>query len=120
MDVFFSSNSNGLNFYPLYVNNNNIAVLLDGTNSAFSLKKEDNGLSITITTSYTLQRSITNYPGFIYNSSDISDDSDVADLDNDTTAYVLFFIFAYGVDEYGSSIFSRPSMLGVLQLPNAS
>jgi hypothetical protein len=126
MDVFFSSSSYGLNFYPLYYNENNsnleISKLLDGSESTFILKKDKNEFKIELSTpySFSLRRSIANYPAFTYNSSDMSNDADVAYISNNTTAYALFFIFAYGVDEYGSSIFSRPTMLGVLQLPNAN
>ena len=66
--------------------------------------------------SYPLVRNVLDSPLFVY-SSNISG-NDVIHSENHTTAYAVFFIFAYGVDEYGSSIFSRPTMLGVLQLPN--
>jgi hypothetical protein len=64
-----------------------------------------------------LVRSVPNNPPFTY-TSEIAAGSDVNPIEGHTTAYALFFIFAYGVDEYGASIFSRPTMLGVLQLPN--
>lgn len=116
MNAFFNS----LNFYPLNTTNGNIVSLLDGTISSFILQKTNDGfvndgfVMNSNSVSYPLVR--TNNSPFTY-TSEIAG-SDVNPIDDHTTAYALFFIFAYGVDEYGASIFSRPTMLGVLQLPN--
>lgn len=116
MNAFFNS----LNFYPLNTTNGNIVSLLNGTINSFSLQKTNDGfvndgfVMNSNSVSYPLVR--TNNSPFTY-TSEIAG-SDVNPIDDHTTAYALFFIFAYGVDEYGASIFSRPTMLGVLQLPN--
>jgi len=114
MNAFFNS----LNFYPLNTTNGNIVSLLNGTINSFSLQKTNDGFVMNSNSvNYPLVRSVPNNPPFTYTPE--IDGSDVINLiEGHTTAYALFFIFAYGVDEYGSSIFSRPTMLGVLQLPN--
>ena len=116
-DDFFK---NKLNFYPLQVENYDITSLLTTPNNSFKLEKDSNlYLSISETESYMLKRSAsTNSENneFLYTESIIGDDVVLSDDYN--TAYVLFFIFAYGVDEYGSPIFSRPTMLGAFELPH--
>jgi len=112
MDAFFS----GLNYYPLNIKDGTIVSLLNGTNSFFSLQKTNEFVININSASYPLVRSVPNRPPFVY-SSEIAG-NDVNLIDSHTSAYALFFIFAFGVDEYGASIFSRPTMLGVLQLPN--
>ena len=124
MDAFFTSSSYGLTFFKLQTQteSENIDNLLNGSNSSFAIKTDDtSGLVIEISsTKYTLVRSVSNSQTpnkFIYSDNLSGDDVIVSEEGPPTTAYVLFFIVAYGVDEYGSPIFSRPAMLGVLQLP---
>ncbi|WP_304222708.1 hypothetical protein [Gracilinema caldarium] len=115
MDSFFKDT---LAYYQLKVANNDLQSLLAATslNNSFTLQKTNSSLSIIISSNeYNLQRSVSDnssvfaYLGITGN--------DVVTLDNHSTGYVVFYIFAYGTDEYGASIFSKPAFLGVLQLP---
>lgn len=113
MYVFFNS----IGFSQLQLYNTDINNLLKTINN-FKLQKNQFELDLensNSSNSYTLIR--INKEAFKYKT-DISGD-DVVVIDNHSTAYAMFVIFTYGVDEYGSPIFSRPSLLGVLQLPNS-
>lgn len=117
-DDFFK-NPNTLNFYPLQLEGvDDITSFLTTPNNSFKLEKDSNNLYMTISeTKYPLKRSAGSENNvFLYTESITGDD--VVPRDDYNTAYVLFFIFAYGVDEYGSPIFSRPTMLGAFELPS--
>lgn len=104
---------NSIGFSQLQLDNTDIISLLKTINN-FKIQKNQIELDLEYSSnSYPLIR--INKETFKYKS-DISGD-DVVVIDNHSTAYAMFIIFAYGVDEYGSPIFSRPSLLGVLQLP---
>lgn len=104
---------NSIGFSQLQLDNSDMINLLKTINN-FELQKNENGLILkNSSNNYSLIR--INKETFIYKSALSGDD--VIVIDNHSTAYAMFVIFAYGVDEYGSPIFSRPTLLGVLQLP---
>lgn len=115
MDSFFKDTL----YYQLKVANNDLQSLLAATSLtySFTLKNTKSNLSITIgDNDYNLQRNVNDNDSLFKYSEQIIG-NDVATVYNHSTGYVVFYIFAYGTDEYGASIFSKPALLGVLQLP---